>query len=364
MSLGKLKAFLTLLMALGAVAYFGGDGTLASFSAETSNPGSTIASGTLTMSNKVNSGTACVTTTTATNINPSCDAPLTLTNVAPGVFGGVAQITVKNTGSIDASKLWLWAPSTTDCVDAKTTSSPVSGATFGTQLNFNTGASTNQLCANLLLYVQEIGQAPASGPSTTNSYCWFGAASSNGMCYAPISMYVASPVSAGSVSQLTVQVSSTNTSTALDGNIKSGDKLLATTPTGAQQQFTANGNQTIGQTTPILVNSTTSIALPAGTTITDLSTDPTGPIASLDAAAIASYSVSAFDSLHAQSVGPVQLTSVSTSGTLNSNPVAELPAGASRTFEVGVFLSSPTGSVQNTLQGLYSTFGLTWHIDQ
>jgi hypothetical protein len=34
-----------------------------------------------------------------------------------------------------------------------------------------------------------------------------------------------------------------------------------------------------------------------------------------------------------------------------------------RTFEVGLYLRNSTSN-QNSLQGLQSAFGLTWHIDQ
>jgi hypothetical protein len=56
--MNALKQFLLGLMLLGAVTYFGGGGTWASFSAETSNAGESIASGTLTM-NDTASATAC-----------------------------------------------------------------------------------------------------------------------------------------------------------------------------------------------------------------------------------------------------------------------------------------------------------------
>jgi hypothetical protein len=55
--MNALKQFLLGLMLLGAVTYFGGGGTFASFSAETANNGSSVASGTLTMSATVQGGT-------------------------------------------------------------------------------------------------------------------------------------------------------------------------------------------------------------------------------------------------------------------------------------------------------------------
>ena len=35
-----------------------------------------------------------------------------------------------------------------------------------------------------------------------------------------------------------------------------------------------------------------------------------------------------------------------------------------RTFQIGVYFPNPNGSTQNTMQGLVSNFGLTWHLDQ
>ena len=107
------KKVLVAVMAVGAAAMFlGYNSTFATFSAETSNGGSSFSSGTLTMSDQVNSGTVCLSANGATqnNVNPACSAVLNLTNVAPGVFGGTAQVTIQNTGSIDASKFYVYAP--------------------------------------------------------------------------------------------------------------------------------------------------------------------------------------------------------------------------------------------------------------
>ncbi|MCU1430829.1 MAG: hypothetical protein JWL83_4829, partial [Actinomycetia bacterium] len=107
-----LKGLLLFFMAIGAAAYFGGSGTFASFSAETTNTGGAVSSGTLTMSDQVNTGSACLTANAVTqnNVNGACGAVLALTNVAPGAFGGIAQVAIQNTGSLDASKFYFWAP--------------------------------------------------------------------------------------------------------------------------------------------------------------------------------------------------------------------------------------------------------------
>jgi hypothetical protein len=116
------KRILMLMVAVGLVAYAGGGSTFSTFSAETANTGSTAASGTLTMSDEVNTGTACLSANATSNDNyqggtpgvttGACDIPLTLTNQAPGIFGGNAKITIANTGSLDASQLLLYAPYT------------------------------------------------------------------------------------------------------------------------------------------------------------------------------------------------------------------------------------------------------------
>ena len=124
------KRMLMLLMAIGIVVYAGGAGTFSSFSAETSNRNSSIASGTLTMSNTVNTGSACLSSNanSADNYQTGCDVALTLTNQAPGVFGGASKITIANTGSIDASQLTVYAPYV--------------NATLSTQVNLGTTISS------------------------------------------------------------------------------------------------------------------------------------------------------------------------------------------------------------------------------
>src|SRR6478672_11983150 len=90
--------------------------TVASFTAETTNPTNKFATGTLVMSNKVNSGTACLSTaggTTDTNAN-NCDVAFNLSVKKPG-DSGTANLTIKNEGSLDAAALKLFSSA---CADA------------------------------------------------------------------------------------------------------------------------------------------------------------------------------------------------------------------------------------------------------
>jgi hypothetical protein len=440
-SLRDLKGFLLFVMLIGAAAYFGGGATLASFSAEATNAGSAIASGTLTMSDQVNAGTVCFSASAApqNNTNPSCPSVLALTNLAPGVFGGVALVTVQNTGSIDASKLSVFAPlvnatlrtalttsgpitslpitalegtvatndqivlsfgtqtqtftasgpasggatsipvnsltpnyaypanptnaantpgttvsdsssdtnsSNTDCYDVKTSA--------GTALNFNP-TTGNPFCQNAVLYLQE----------TTGGkyYCWVGlaqyASQSNGLCTAPISVNLATPITSGTAP-------TTLTVTALNGNVNgpapplqgpwTGDSIVITQGSNTET-CTATASAPFGSTTIAVscpsaaVTYTTSAVVTDSSSLAKLNNDTTDAITS-------------FDTFHSQTTGRIYMPPVSASGTLDTpNPVELAKSGGTRTFEVGAYVPGPAVN-QNFLQGLQSTFGLTWHIDQ
>lgn len=433
MSLHDLKTLLLGLMLFGAATYFGGGGTWASFSAETSNAGQTIASGTLTMSDQVNLGTACLSTAALSlnNTNPACAAALTLTNVAPGVFGGTAKITIQNTGSIDASKLFVWASSVnatlnaaltsgvaattltvtplegtvtsgdsivvsygthtqtfvanagasggatsisvtslvanfsypistsvtdtssnatvnnTNCFDTRTTVPGTVGATKGTDLNFNVNPG-NPFCATALIYVQE----------TTGglNYCWVGKGSSpeaaNGACTAPISVSPSSPLSTGGpILALPV--------TALNGNVSSGDSIVVKSGSNTQT-FTATAAASFGATSIAVTSATPNFAYPITSSVTDTTSQGTLNSDTTD-------TITNFDTAHG-SVGRIQLYPVTANGTVDTLAPVQLShfntGTFTRTFQVGLYLPAPAGTGQNQLQGLASTFGITWHVDQ
>jgi len=431
MSLRELKGVLLFFMAIGAAAYFGGGGAFASFSAETTNVGSSAASGTLTMSDQVNTGTACLSAnaTSQNNVNAACASVLALTNVAPGVYGGVAQVTVQNTGSIDASKFYLWAPyvnatlsagisgtvtslpitalegtvtngdsivlsfgthtqtftanaaasggatsisvtsqaanfaypigtivvdtssntspANTDCYDAKTTVAGTTGATKGTDLNFNP-VTGNPFCGTALIYIQET--------TGGKNYCWLGKGSSpeaaSGMCTAPISVNPSSALSTGGpITSLPV--------TALNGNVASGDSIVITSGTNTQT-FTASANAYFGATAIPVNSATPNFAYPTTSTVID-----TTALSSLNPDT--TDTITNFNTAH-NIIGKIQLFPVTANGTINNAATVELDhfnSGTfSRVFQVGVYLPAPAGINQNPLQGLQSTFGITWHIDQ
>ena len=139
---------------LGVAAAVAGGGSFATFNAQTTNPGNTFATGTLVMSNKVNAGTACLSTaggSTDTNAN-NCDAAFNLSVKKPG-DSGTANITLKNEGSLDAAALSLFSSACTNA-DA-------SGETYH---------GTGGPCSKVQFYVQEY----TSSSFATVSTCLYG----------------------------------------------------------------------------------------------------------------------------------------------------------------------------------------------
>lgn len=103
-----------ILLSLGAVAVVGavvGGGTYATFNAQTANPGNVWANGTLVLSNKVGTGTTCLSTAagtnTDTNVNANCDALFSSASLRKPNDSATVNLAVKNEGSLNASALKL-----------------------------------------------------------------------------------------------------------------------------------------------------------------------------------------------------------------------------------------------------------------
>lgn len=143
------------LAAVGVAVGLAGAGTFATFSAQSTNPGNTFATGTIVLSNTANSGTACLSTagaTTDTNSNGSCDTLFNLTVKKPGDSGD-ATIAVRNAGSLAASTFNLFSSACT--------------AANATGENYN---GTGNPCSSVQVYVQEFSDSAF----TTASSCKYG----------------------------------------------------------------------------------------------------------------------------------------------------------------------------------------------
>jgi hypothetical protein len=132
-----------------ALAGFTAAASVASFTAETTNPTNKFATGTLVLSNKVNSGTVCLSTgggSTDTNANGACDSLLVGT-LQPGQSGST-DLTLKNEGSIAASALTVYSGA---CTNADATGETYHG--------------TGSPCGQLQLTIQRYSDAGRTTPS-------------------------------------------------------------------------------------------------------------------------------------------------------------------------------------------------------
>jgi predicted ribosomally synthesized peptide with SipW-like signal peptide len=160
----KLSLHKKVLLSMGVVAGIGalaGAGTFATFTAQTSNP-NTFADGTLVLSNKVGSNTACLSTgggTTDTNANGSCDAALNLAVKAPG-DSGTANLTLQNKGSLPASALKVFADAV--CANGDAAAENYHG--------------TGDPCTVVQFYIQKYSDSGFNNPSS----CLYGGSPDSG----------------------------------------------------------------------------------------------------------------------------------------------------------------------------------------
>jgi len=117
MATRRLKLILAGALAAGGLSCLTVSGTYALLTAETSNRGSTIQSGTLTLGNTVESGTTCYSYTGAAtgNGNQACQPLLTASSDPaswryPGATAS-ARVQIRDDGSIDGRTLRLYMPS-------------------------------------------------------------------------------------------------------------------------------------------------------------------------------------------------------------------------------------------------------------
>jgi hypothetical protein len=187
------KKALASMIVVGSMSYLTVAGTFAVMNGDTANRNSSIASGTLTFSNTVGTGTACYSFNGPLNANPNCDALMSSSTLMyPGALAQ-AKVTIANDGSLDPSSLYVYMPS---CTQASSPGAPsytsgganpcgVNGAQFylqetdsswnATKCWFPSGTTTCALNANTLygfsaLYPNagttlDLGAGPTNGNS-------------------------------------------------------------------------------------------------------------------------------------------------------------------------------------------------------
>lgn len=353
-----LKVLLVAALFVGAVAYSGSGGSFSSFNAQVDNPGSSLASGTLTLNDTVNGQTAktCFSwtgTSASDNTNTACQALFSLSNIEPGQWspsGNTAQVAIENDGSLGASQFSFFAPAGAACHDTATTTSPVSNATYGSELNF-VNAANNLLCQETDMFVQESAQVSGQ----TDYYCWFGAEDqTSGLCAQPMTASLGASISscssAGSV-----------TLSSQPGTIAANDVLNLSSAT-ANCQFTVTG----GPYPPTTGSSVVTVT--GGSYLSGSGAVSSGTVVNSTVLSQLSYSadrgtVSNFDSSLNKSQQFIQLYPITGPGTIASSGT-EFPAQTARDFTIGLYISNPTSSDENNLQGLSLSFEIDWYVNQ
>ena len=148
----RLKKILASLIAIGALSTVTVTGTFALLTSQETNARSAAASGTLTFSNTVGTGTACLSyngPANPGNVNTACGALITSsTQNYPGIAITPVKVTIANNGSLDGVALSMYMPS---CTVAATPGAPspgggnpcaAGGAQFSIQETNSAGVAT------------------------------------------------------------------------------------------------------------------------------------------------------------------------------------------------------------------------------
>ncbi len=151
------------LLAVGGAASLSVSGTYAILTSATTNSASSIASGTLTFGNQVNTGTVCYSygSGSSNNVNSSCSALVSNSTLQYPGSSATATVTITNNGSVGISDLKVYMPSCSG------TASPGAGALAGggNPCGYLSGGG---YWTGLLFSIEE-----TSTPGGTPTYCWY-----------------------------------------------------------------------------------------------------------------------------------------------------------------------------------------------
>ena len=429
-SFSPTKAILMLMMLVGVVAYFGGAGTFAGFTAQTTNPNSTLGSGSLLLQNTVNANPVCESKTgeSNNNVNANCTALFSLTNQEPGVFSGVSTVTIKNSGTLPASTMYLWAPYANGVLSSTITSGTSvtslslyasghgpaglegtvnggdhilvtyggSSQTFVASAGASPGATTisvNSLTATATFQAGATVEDLDSDTSATNTNCYdtqlvnlgFNSTTNNPLCSGSV-LFVQETTGgfnycwwgsgAGSANGQCDAPISTSASSVSGGVVAAGSytvtALTGNIKNGDTLQFAEGANKVTCPASSDYYYGATSITVGACTLASGSNSGFNSSAIITDTSSLSriagdtTHSISKFDQ-NASYAHKIELTPVSANGTTAATGT-DLASNATRTFVVGVTIAgssaAPPANAQNQLQQLKSTFGLTWHIDQ
>jgi hypothetical protein len=180
----RVKKVLASLIALGSLSSLTVGGTFAVLNSQESNATTSIASGTLTLSNTVNAGSACFSyggPASPANANAACQALFTSASQNyPGV-PITAQVKIADNGSLNAADLSVYMPT---CTNTTTPGAPAPG---GGDPCAASGAQ---------LYLQE------TNSSFVATNCWFPTVAAGSCAFVANSLFVFKSSFAASTSAL------------------------------------------------------------------------------------------------------------------------------------------------------------------
>ncbi len=424
------KAILVLMLLMGVVAYFGGAATFAGFTAQTTNANSTLGSGSLLMQNTVNANPVCESKVgeSNNNVNANCTPLFTLTNQEPGVYSGVSTVAIKNSGTLNASTLYLWAPyangvlSSTINSGASVTSLSLYASGHGPAgLEGTVNAGDHLLVTyggNTQTFVASAGAAPGattvnvnaltatatfsagatvedldSNTSAANTDCYdtqlvnlgFNSTTNNPLCSGSV-LFVQETTGgfnycwwgsgAGAANGQCDAPISTSPSSVAGGVVAAGSytvtALTGNIKSGDTLQFAQGANKVTCPASSDYYYGATSITVGACTLVTGVNSGFNSSAVITDTSSLTrigsdtTHNISKFDQT-AGYANKIELTPVTANGVKTPNGT-DLASNATRTFVVGVIIApsnaAPPANAQNQLQQLKSTFGLVWHIDQ
>jgi hypothetical protein len=176
MSSRTIKKLLLSLIVVGILASFTVGGTFAILSGQGTNANTSIASGTLLMSNTIGAGTPCLSKNGVVNVNAGCDLLFTsgllypiLTTTPASTEYALAKVTIANTGTLPGTLKMYMA----GCVASQTTGSPAAGGTNPC----GTGVPGNEsLDLEIQEYTSSAFTTPMSScywPASTSTACAF-----------------------------------------------------------------------------------------------------------------------------------------------------------------------------------------------
>jgi hypothetical protein len=431
--LNKTRVALLFMMAIGFATYFGGGGTFSSFTAQTGNPNETIASGSLLLQNTFNANPVCESKSGAANdnVNFNCNTLFafgTYGNLQPGVYAGsTASLTLTNSGTLDAAKVYMFAPYANGVLSSWTLTGgnvtqltlSTSGGPNGLEGNITNGdtivvtsggvsqsftangasaagattVSVNAAAPTAAVAAGATVEDTSSDTSAANTNCYdtqvtnlgFNPTMNNPLCSAAMLLvqettggkhycwWGSGAGSANGMCDLPVSVvpsglSSNTTIAAGTYTIGTAGGLNGNIKSGDHIAFTENGNQAWCTASTDYYTGATSIVLTStcGTSYGANNVyDNSATITDLT-----SLQRVASDGTHSISQFDQNAKTTShielTPVTANGTaPLAaiDLAHGASRNFVIGIVIPGPA-SAQNTIQALKSTFGISWQLSQ